>query len=120
MILVPFKPDNLVREMVVDVPLSHENLGIYKVEKISAKEKITFIKDSPAKAGLWIGILERTLILLLCLINSISSIGFIIAMKALTRFKQFEDKTFAEYYLIGSMLSISLAIINGSLIRFIW
>ncbi|WP_232790069.1 DUF3307 domain-containing protein [Bacillus sp. SN10] len=138
-LLKSFRPKNLVVETVMEVPFkSVVNGSLYykdfrnsdvegmldkkitEINSISAQRKITFIKDSPANAGMWIGVLERTIILILCMINSISSIGFIIAMKALTRFKQFDDKSFAEYYLIGSMFSIIFAIINGYLIRNIW
>ncbi|SFD02139.1 Protein of unknown function [Bacillus sp. OV322] len=138
-LLKPFKADNLVTETVMEVLFKSVDNGSSNyqdfyglnvedmlnnettdLKDITAQKKITFIKDSPAKAGMWIGILERNIILILCLINSIASIGFLIAMKALTRFKQFEDKSFAEYYLIGSMLSIVFAMLSGYFIRSIW
>ncbi len=121
-LLIPFKPSSFITETItestLEVAFSNEK---YKDDQIhKTQQKVTFIKDSPIKAGMWIGILERNIIIVLCLMNSISSIGFLIAMKALTRFKQFEDKTFAEYYLIGSMFSIVFAIINGYIIKCIW
>jgi hypothetical protein len=38
-------------------------------------------------------------------------------MKTLTRFKQFEDKTFAEYYLIGTLLSLIIGIVLAIAIK---
>ncbi|MEK4425475.1 DUF3307 domain-containing protein [Solibacillus sp. FSL K6-1523] len=89
-------------------------------DDVKLNKKISFISDSPPKAGLWIGILERNLILILCVSNHLSSIGFLIAMKALTRFKQFDDKSFSEYYLIGTMLSIILGMTAGFVMKFLW
>lgn len=59
------------------------------------------------KTGKWIGIIERMLVTILLVNNQISAIGFIIAVKSLTRFKQLENKVFAEYYLLGTLLSVS-------------
>ncbi|ATP40317.1 hypothetical protein CSE16_09810 [Solibacillus sp. R5-41] len=89
-------------------------------DDVKLNKKISFISDSPPKAGMWIGVLERNLILILCVSNNLSSIGFLIAMKALTRFKQFDDKSFSEYYLIGTMLSVILGITAGFVMNFIW
>lgn len=58
------------------------------------------------KTGRIIGILERMLMLIFLCLNQLSLIGFIIAIKSLCRFKLMENKTFAEYYLIGTMLSL--------------
>lgn len=118
-LLAPFKPNNFITETTIEYPLAVEGLGL-KDSNLELRQKILFMKDSPAKAGMLIGILERNIIVVLILMNSLSSIGFLIAMKALTRFKQFEDKTFAEYYLIGSMFSIIMALLNGYIIKAIW
>ncbi|MBO1265190.1 DUF3307 domain-containing protein [Proteiniclasticum sp. SCR006] len=58
------------------------------------------------KAGKWIGIMERILMVIFLYSNQISSIGFIIAVKSLARFKMMENKIFAEYYLMGTLLSV--------------
>lgn len=71
---------------------------------ISDNEK-HFIDE--VKTGKWIGILERILILIFLYLNQISSIGFVIAVKSLARFKMMENKIFAEYYLLGTLISVS-------------
>ncbi|MFH5835166.1 DUF3307 domain-containing protein [Proteiniclasticum sp. C24MP] len=58
------------------------------------------------KAGKWIGILERVLMVIFLYSNQFSSIGFIIAVKSLARFKMMENKIFAEYYLMGTLFSV--------------
>ncbi len=60
--------------------------------------------------GKRIGQLERTLIFLLILINQPAGIGFLVAAKSVLRFKEAEDQALAEYILIGTLWSFSLAI----------
>ncbi len=68
------------------------------------------------KAGLWIGRLERLLILTFVLINRFEAIGFLIAAKSIFRFGEItnpEDRKVAEYILIGTLLSVVTAIFMG-------
>lgn len=71
-------------------------------------------------AGKYIGILERSLIGIFIVTGAYQGLIIIAALKTLTRFKQFDDKNFAEYYLIGTFLSILCALIIGLFIRSIW
>lgn len=67
-------------------------------------------------AGKWIGILERVIILVLVLHQQYGSIGLLIAAKGLLRFNEpnrAEIKT--EYLLIGTLISISVALLTGIL-----
>lgn len=61
------------------------------------------------KTGKWIGIFERILISIFLLSNELASVGFIIAIKSLARFKMMENKIFAEYYLLGTLFSVVYA-----------
>ncbi len=70
--------------------------------------------------GRYIGILERILIVIFIVQNLFQGLALIIAMKTLTRFKQFEDKGFAEYYLIGTLLSLMIGIVFATAIKKIW
>ena len=64
-----------------------------------------------AKTGRYIGLLERYLIAVFIAINSFSSIGFVLTAKSIARFDQIsKDRMFAEYYLIGTLLSAFIAI----------
>lgn len=89
-----------------------------KSDGMQVEETITEIEymSEKIKYGKYIGYLERLLIMVLVAMNAISVIAFVVAIKALARFKQFEDRNFAEYYLLGTMLSILLGIVSGGLI----
>src|SRR2546429_1368402 len=63
--------------------------------------------------GRAIGALERALALTLVLLGEYSAVGWIIAAKALARFKALEDREFAEYFLIGTLASFLLAVVGG-------
>ena len=74
--------------------------------------------ESLANAGKWIGIAERTIILIFVLNNQYSSIGLLIAAKGIIRFNEKdrpEIKT--EYLVIGTLISMALAIITGLIIK---
>lgn len=71
-----------------------------------------------ANAGKWIGILERILILTFILQDQYAAVGLLITAKGLLRFnekEQQEEKT--EYVLIGSLISFSIAVIIGIIIK---
>ena len=67
-------------------------------------------------AGLYIGLLERFLIISALLLQSPAMIGLILTAKAIARYPEFTSERFAEYFLIGTLLSISLALAGGVLL----
>lgn len=67
--------------------------------------------DSNAGAGKLIGELERVIIAVLVVADQLGVIGFVLTAKSLARFKQLEDKSFSEKYLIGTLTSTSVAVI---------
>jgi hypothetical protein len=67
----------------------------------------------PARVGATIGILERLLIVTFVLTGSQAAIGFVVAAKTLARFRQLEDRSFAEYYLLGTLASVAVALGSG-------
>lgn len=79
--------------------------------------------ESLKSAGKWIGILERIIILSLVLVNQYSAIGFLVAAKSILRFKEINDNTenknLVEYYLIGTLLSISITLLVGIFVVYI-
>jgi len=68
---------------------------------------------SIAKAGELIGCLERIIIITLVFCGATTAIGFVMTAKSIARFKQLENKSFVERYLIGTLLSVSLALITA-------
>jgi hypothetical protein len=69
--------------------------------------------------GRVIGILERMLLYSFILQGQYGAIGFILAAKAFTRFKALDDRPFAEYVLIGTLLSACLALAVGGTVHWL-
>lgn len=66
------------------------------------------------RAGRTIGILERWIVLLLTVIGQFGLIGLVITAKSIARFRRLEhDPEFAEYYLLGTLYSILMALLAG-------
>ena len=61
-------------------------------------------------AGNMIGKLERTITAILLLCNQFAALALVITAKSIARFKQLEDKNFAERYLIGTLLSLTVSL----------
>ncbi|TMC60860.1 MAG: hypothetical protein E6J17_09320 [Chloroflexi bacterium] len=59
------------------------------------------------------GVLERLLIVTFVLTGSSAAVGFVVAAKTLARFKQLDDRDFAEYYLVGTLASVAVAVGSG-------
>jgi len=72
------------------------------------------------KAGRYIGIFERILVLTFIITNNFSAIGFLIAAKSILRFSD-KSKSGArkqtEYVLIGTLMSFAFTVIIGFLMR---
>ncbi len=66
--------------------------------------------DGLKNGGRMIGQLERALIFLMVFINQPGAIGFLVAAKSILRFQETKEQKHAEYVLIGTLLSFSLAI----------
>ena len=75
-------------------------------------------KDSLNEAGKWIGIFERMLILTFVINNQYEAIGFLIAAKALLRFRE-SDLKLTEYVLIGTLISFTITILLGIFVKMV-
>ncbi|MFH6943246.1 DUF3307 domain-containing protein [Flavobacterium sp. FlaQc-50] len=72
--------------------------------------------NSLAKAGNYIGILERLFVFCFILTGHFEAIGFLLAAKSVFRFgdlKEAKDRKLTEYVLIGTLLSFGTAILTG-------
>lgn len=83
------------------------------------------VPDDPSNGrehsmGRVIGYLERFTALTLVLFDQWAALGLIIAAKSIARFPEFtsgEHKDFAEYYLVGTLSSILVAVAAGVIVR---
>lgn len=65
-------------------------------------------------AGMCIGWLERFIILTALLMRSPATAGLVLTAKAIPRYPEFKQVRFAEYFLIGTLLSICVALAGGA------
>jgi len=97
------------------------------IDKATKKwqDEIEFTKDLEEgldKAGRYIGILERVLVLTFVILNQMSAIGFLIAAKSILRYGDKEKigaRKQTEYVLIGTLMSFAFAIVIGLLVRIV-
>ncbi len=68
-------------------------------------------------AGFAIGVIERILVLTFILLNQYTAITIIFAGKSIARFNELKNRTVAEYYLLGTLISITLALIIGVVVK---
>jgi len=74
--------------------------------------------ESLANAGKWIGITERLIVLAFVTLNQYSAIGLLLTAKGIIRFNEKDRQEIkTEYLVIGTLLSIGIAIGAGLLIK---
>lgn len=98
----------------------------YSILQTLFADKLTFTPEIAAttsdtgevrlKAGRRIGTLERWLILLLITSNNVSIMGLVITAKSIVRYPQLSHPEFAEYYLLGTLFSVVLALASSFLV----
>lgn len=111
-------PDHLLMALIIYVVVAWG--GAVLVRKIlNAIDGVADRDASSQRAGYYIGLLERVIILTLVLFDGLGSIAFILTAKSIARFSELNNKKFAEYYLIGTLLSTILAIGGGLLFKFV-
>ena len=75
-------------------------------------------KPGIERAGRYIGLIERSLVLTAVLFGKMEFIGYIFAAKSIARYPEMKEGShFAEYYLIGTLTSISIAFFGGLLLK---
>lgn len=70
-------------------------------------------------AGSTIGKLERIITAILLLCDQYNVIGLVLTAKSIARFRQLEEKDFAEKYLIGTLLSLSISLILTIAVKYV-
>lgn len=68
-------------------------------------------------AGLWIGRLERFLLLTFVLLDQYQAIGLLVTAKSIFRFTT--DRKVSEYILIGTLLSFTIAVLVGIIAKWL-
>lgn len=108
------RPTSIFIEKLLPIETKKEdNLSCEQKENKKCNEEFENfeqIQKNNFNYGSFIGILERITIVLLAILNLWSSIALVFTAKSIARFKQLEDKNFAQKYLIGTLLSLSITL----------
>lgn len=92
----------------IGIWIANSNLRNYWPE--NTQKEITF--GSNKNAGKTIGYLERVIVLVFLMYKQFGAIAFVLTAKSVARFKDIEkDQRLAEYYLIGTLMSVVSAIL---------
>lgn len=86
---------------------------------IGEKKAESTITGQQYNTGRVIGMLERIFIYSFAVSGQFAAIGFILAAKGVVRYHDFEDRVFAEYVLIGTLLSALLAMASALFVNVI-
>jgi hypothetical protein len=84
---------------------------------LSEEYNYTIFSKHDLSRGKLIGYIERLLVLVLTFYSAYPAIGFIVAAKSIARFKQMDDRNWAEYFLLGTLTSMFIGITLGILLR---
>jgi hypothetical protein len=77
----------------------------------------TRINTAEFNRGRSIGNIERLLMVIVVSVGSYEALAFLVAAKGLIRAKEFEDRDFAEYFILGSLASVAVALVLGLILR---
>lgn len=72
---------------------------------------------SLANAGLYLGWIERTLLVIAFASGSYAAVAIVIGAKSVARYPEFRSRDFAEYFLIGTLVSLLFAAAGGWAMR---
>lgn len=97
-------------------------LGSFLVSSILSKLELDEKQEKTLSgikgAGNIIGMIERVLVTTFIYLNVPEAIAIVFAAKSIVRFESAKERHFAEYYLIGTMTSITLALLVGTLFAY--
>lgn len=128
-IAYPFKEITFTFEKIFTSKILFLIIALLSVTKVSSIIIKTIIlqwkpeskekkDESLAKAGNYIGILERLFVFTFIILNQWQAIGFLLAAKSVFRFgdlSKAKERKLTEYILIGTLLSFGMAIFIGIL-----
>jgi hypothetical protein len=95
---------------------SHSAVG-YGIKLGPLSGRIEPDRPQPAEptdnVGAVVGVLERLLVVVLILGQAEIGIGLVVAAKTLARFRQLDERPFAEKYLVGTLASVTVAVASA-------
>jgi hypothetical protein len=96
--------------------------GGYLIRYLTRDIAHDIAEESPRQlgnAGLYIGWIERALVITAMAMQSPALVGLILTGKSIARFPEFKEARFAEYFLIGTLLSFLLSVLGGIVLLYL-
>lgn len=121
LLLIIGKPVNISFRKLFTGLKPFEQLLSYHSAELSAAaidssrdmNKKTIMRIAEKNAGEYIGFLERILIAIFLSIGQYASIGFIMTAKSIARYDKIsKSQEFAEFYLVGTLASLTVALLS--------
>jgi len=101
---------------VINLPAAWQFIG----QLLPAEDEKPDKRIDPRMMGATIGVLERVLVIALLPGGGPAAVGFVVAAKTLARFRELNNKRFAERYLLGTMASVTIALVSAVAVGWIW
>lgn len=99
------------------IVLSPTSVFIKKMFLLIPQKRMKEVMNENLRIGSLIGQLERIIIVLFLLNDQYGAIGLVLTAKSIARFKQMEDKDFAEKYLVGTLASLLIALLTTMFLK---
>lgn len=80
------------------------------IRKLLVTEKPDKTAETRLRRGAGIGSLERLIAIIMLYLGQYAAVALVFTAKSIVRFKAFEDRDFAEYYLTGTLISVVTAL----------
>ncbi len=99
--------------IILKLLLVHKPINIFIMAMMKSYKPVQK-EDETMNTGRLIGTIERIIMLFFIIINQYSSVGLVLTAKSIARYNKIsESQEFAEYYLLGTLLStISVLIVS--------
>lgn len=105
-VLLIYKPADILIQKILK---TYRPVSEIRDNKIITKDNNT---------GRMIGMIERTIMLVFLAIGQYSSVGLVLTAKSIARYDRIaKDKDFAEYYLLGTLLSTIVVVLSSFVVK---
>lgn len=101
-------------QFLKDIPNEYTGIDIVITKKINEKTTINYNyyqSDEVQNFGKLIGFIERILIFILIISSNFEGVILLFGLKTFARYKQFDSKSFSEQFVLGTMISLLIAIL---------
>lgn len=110
LLILIFVGNAICQRLLISTGLQKARDDLFTAAQARAATNGTVISPSPTGVGAWIGTFERLLVAAGLLTGAWEILVAVIALKTVSRFKEIDEQIHAEYFLVGSLLSLVWAL----------